>query len=1105
MTFSQLQISTAFSLLSSTISIDALINRAKSLQYKALAITDRNNLYGVLPFYEACKRENIKPIIGLTADIERVDGHVHSIVLLAKNQQGYQNLLMISTEILTSHQKVLTGERLQEFGDNLIAITPGIEGEIEQSMLVDDHQSAYDAFLFYKEIFKDSFYLSLQPNQAELNNKLKDFSKEHQIQNVISSDVRYLDESDYETYRCLTAIRDGVKLKEIDEEVFLVGTNFKAADEIIQAFADDQDAIEQTNQIVEQCNVEIETGKLYLPTYPLKEGLQTKEVLKRLCLRGLKEKNRLDQEEYQERLKYELTIIEQMGFNDYFLIVADFMNYAKSKQILTGPGRGSAAGSLVAYVLGITDVDPIQYGLLFERFLNPERVSMPDIDIDFPDHRRDEVIEYVVDKYGKEKVAQIITFGTFGARAALRDTARVYGLMPQEIDRLAKMLPSMHDLTLRAAYKQSQGLQQFVQASELNKQMFKTALLIEGLPRHTSTHAAGVIISSQPLMHYTALQGSEEDPCYLTQFPMEDLEKIGLLKIDFLGLRNLSMIERMTESIRKATGKKIAIREIPFDDEKTLQVLRAGDTTGIFQLESDGMRRVLRELGPTNFEDIVAVNALYRPGPMEQIPEYIERKHGKKEISYLHPDLQQILQVTYGVIVYQEQIMQIASLMAGFTLGEADLLRRAVSKKKREVLDEERQHFVHGALQKGYDHQTANETYDLIVRFADYGFNRSHAVAYSVISWQLAYLKANYPLHFAATLLTSVIGNDEKIAKYIAETKNKGFQILPPSINKSHYPFLVEENSIRFSLGAIKGIGKAILQEIVTERQNGLYKDLNDFCLRVSSRVGNRKILANLIYAGAFDELGPNRASLLATIDTALKNREVLKANDSLFSEDELRAFSLKQMEIEEMHIGEKLNQEKEVTGVYLSNHPVEIYDAFFRQYSIIPIVDAASNHQVTIGAYMISVKRIRTKKGDEMAFIQMSDPTGEIDGVIFPREYTRYLPVIREGEVLLIQGKVESRQDRLQVIVQSIQQAKKTDENKQMLYLKVETRQHTKENLNKLHEIIRENPGGTPVVVHYEKTKQTFKLPKENSIFVNEESLHALKSLLNEPCVILK
>ncbi|MBS4216857.1 DNA polymerase III subunit alpha [Bacillus sp. FJAT-49711] len=1115
MIFSHLHISTAYSLLSSTISISSLVDKAKELQFPALAITDHNALYGVLPFYKACIRAKIKPIIGMTVDVQSVNkDEVYPLVLLAKNNKGYQNLLKISSYIKTSQDEHISLDKLQSLTTGLIGLISGRNGEIGELISSGNMNKAAEYINNFADLFEDeSFYLSVQnfgtATDKSLNKAIQSIAHKMNVQIAATNNVRFLEKNDSFAYTCLKAIRDGEKLENFQEQLGEESEYyFKSQQEMAELFSDMPDALENTLKIVERCNVMIETNQELLPKYPLKDEEKAEVLLKELSLDGLEKRVVHPDQRYFDRIKYELNIIRRMGFNDYFLIVWDFMKFAREHSILTGPGRGSAAGSLVAFVLGITDVDPIEHGLLFERFLNPERISMPDIDIDFPDHRRDEVIEYVMNKYGKIHVAQIITFGTFAARAAMRDTARVFGMNTKEMDQLARLIPSrLGGAGLKQAYKESDGLKAFVSESELNKKLFETALKVEGLPRHTSTHAAGIVISEKPLTDIIAIQGNETGT-YLTQFPMEDLEEIGLLKMDFLGLRNLSLLERVVNSIEKRTGKKINPKEIPSHDEKTFAMLRKGDTTGIFQLESEGMRKVLRELGPTEFEDIVAVNALYRPGPMENIPEYIARKHGKKQVQFLHSDLKPILELTYGVIVYQEQIMQIASVMAGFTLGEADLLRRAVSKKKKEVLDLERKHFVEGALKKGHDEKIANATYDLIVRFANYGFNRSHAVAYSMISWQLSYLKANFPNDFMSALLTSVIGNEDKIAEYISEVKHMGIKVLPPSVNRSHYPFIAEKLGIRFSLAAIRGIGVSTLREIIKARSVKPFKDLFDFCLRVPQRAVNRKILEALVHAGGFDEFGYDRAVLLATLDVAMEHAELMRPTEDgpdLFENTEIFRIQPKYIEAAPIGSTDKLLLEKQALGLYISDHPVTMYSERFQSAKTVPLIELKPNQRkVSVGVYITSVRTIRTKKGDLMAFIKISDQSGDMEGVVFPETYKRFSLICKEGEIVLISGNVESRDGGLQLIVQHLQLANEL-KNPAILYLKVRAEMHTRETLHSLHEIIGNYKGETAIVLHYETTRKTIKLSVEDWIEPSNEALSEIRTLLGSDCVILK
>jgi DNA polymerase-3 subunit alpha len=800
-----------------------------------------------------------------------------------------------------------------------------------------------------------------------------------------------------------------------------------------------------------------------------------------------------------------------MKFSNYFLIVWDFMRYAREHGILTGPGRGSAAGSLVAYVLYITDVDPIRHELLFERFLNPERVSMPDIDIDFPDHRRDEVIDYVAKKYGEMHVAQIVTFGTLAAKAALRDVGRAFGLNAKELEYLSKLVPSRLGINLDAAYKESEPLRKFVKDTPLNQRLFETAIKLEGLPRHTSTHAAGVVISEKQLVELVPIQRGSGD-VFLTQYSMEYLEEIGLLKMDFLGLRNLSLIETILSSISRDTGRKLDIRQVPLQDANTFDLLARGETTGIFQLESEGMRKVLTRLKPSRFEDIVAVNALYRPGPMENIPLYIDRKHGRAPVDYPHADLESILANTYGVIVYQEQIMQIASKMAGFSLGEADLLRRAVGKKQKEVLDKERYHFVQGALKKGYTEGLANEIYDLIVRFANYGFNRSHAVAYSMIAYQLAFLKANFPVHFMAGLLTSAIGNDTKIAQYIMETRQKEINVLPPSINQSKYSFQVEGNGIRYSLAAIKNVGAATLKEIFKVRKRKRFEDLFDFCIRISSKAVNRKTLEYLVHSGAFDEFGEDRAVLLSSLDVAIEHAQIFKPDDdeqfALFEDDMIP--KPKYVQVDPISLENKLTFEKEALGFYLSDHPISIYEKRLKLsgalllYQLSPIVKKAA-----AGVYISAMKSIRTKKGDSMAFLTVSDSSGEMEAVVFPNVYKRFQVLLKQGSFVLLEGKLEEREGQLQFIIQQVFDLEhwlQSNSKKQaVLYLKVSAGMKDEASLKKINQLLKENKGNASVIIHYEDSRKTIRLGDEYRVKPEENVLQILRNILGSENVVLK
>jgi DNA polymerase-3 subunit alpha len=1119
MSFIHLHVYSAYSLLTSTASVPDLIKNAQEKGFSAIALTDRNVMYGTVEFYKLCQKNNLKPIIGLTVDVESdySNNESYPLVLLAENDRGYKNLLKISSTVQTKTDNGIPLKWLKHYSEGLIAITPGLEGEIEQLIINDNEEIARDMIRKLDTIFgQDSFFLAIQNHHLEqetkIRNKFTIMSKEMNVPLVATNPVYYLEKEDMFAHECLLAIKNGDKLQD-DHREKMENDQFylKTAGEMVDCFSDITDALENTIQIANRCHFDIELNKTYLPAFPTEKGIPAEEFLDKLCKQGLSERFSSPSMEYFERLSYELAVIKRMQFSNYFLIVWDFMKYAREHGILTGPGRGSAAGSLVAYVLYITDVDPLKHNLLFERFLNPERISMPDIDIDFPDHRRDEVINYVAAKYGKLHVAQIVTFGTLAAKAVLRDIGKVFGLNSKELEHLSRMIPSRLGIDLKGAYKESEALRRFINESPMYQRLFETALKLEGLPRHTSTHAAGVVISEKPLIDLIPIQRGTNH-VFLTQFSMEYLEEIGLLKMDFLGLRNLTLIDSILSSISRKTGKKINISSIPLDDTLTFNLLAKGETTGVFQLESEGMRKVLTRLKPSHFEDIVAVNALYRPGPMENIPLFIDRKHGVQAVEYPHPDLRPILENTYGVIVYQEQIIQIASKMAGFSLGEADLLRRAVGKKKKEILDQERSHFVQGALKKGYEQTLANDVYDLIVRFANYGFNRSHAVAYSMIAYQLAYLKANYPVYFMAGLLTSAIGNDTKIAQYVMETKQKDITVLPPSINHSGYSFQVEQEGIRYSLAAVKSVGAAALKEIFQARKKKRFADLFDFCIRVSSKAINRKTLEFLVHSGCFDEFGEDRAVLLASLDVAMEHAQIFKPTDNnqfdLF-EDEFMP-KPKYMKVDPISQENKLTFEKEALGFYLSDHPLSIYEEQLKQSGAHSLFGMNHNNQrVSVGVYITSMKSIRTKKGDSMAFLTVSDSSGEMEAVAFPNVYKKYSHLLGHGRFTLLEGKIEERDGKQQLIIQQVfllEEWLKTKTRKQsVLYLKIVEERQDEKFLQQIHQLLKDNQGTAAVILHYEKSRKTIKLGEENNIKPTLELLQLLREMLGPKNVVLK
>ncbi|MFN2747660.1 DNA polymerase III subunit alpha [Bacillus sp. z60-18] len=1115
MPFVHLQVHSGYSLLNSAASVEDLTAKAKELGYSALALTDDEVMYGAVEFYKACKKRGIKPIIGLTAAVltDEKEQLSYPLVLLAKTNNGYNNLLKISSVLQSKSKTGIKEKWLKSYHEGIIALTTGETSYVETLLKEGLTKEAEEAALRYQSIFGEgSFYLSYQPYKADpfLSERILELSAKTGIPIAASGDVRYIEKEDVTAYTCLKAIKAGEKLGENLEGKNDQHLDLKPPAEMLEIYQDQPDALENTIKIARQCRVDLSLGQTRLPKYPAPDGKNPDDYLAELCFEGLRKRlAEPPSQEYAERLEYELAVIRDMAFSDYFLIVWDFMKFAHENGIFTGPGRGSAAGSLVAYTLFITDVDPIKHKLLFERFLNPERISMPDIDIDFPDTRRDEVIQYVKNKYGDMHVAQIITFGTLAAKAALRDVGRVMGISPKEADQLAKLIPSKPGVTLKEALEHSSELGKRLKESKKLQEIFKTAQKIEGLPRHTSIHAAGVVLSEEPLTNVIPIQEGH-DGVYLTQYSMSYLEDLGLLKMDFLGLRNLTLIESIKALIEKKERIKIDLSDISYRDEQTFQLLSAGDTTGIFQLESAGMRNVLKRLKPTSLEDIVAVNALYRPGPMENIPLYIKRKHGQSPVFYPHEDLKDILKDTYGVIVYQEQIMMIASKMAGFRLGEADLLRRAVGKKNKEILDTERNHFINGCLKKGYSAQSANEVYDLIVKFANYGFNRSHAVAYSMIGYQLAYLKAHFPLYFMCGLLTSAIGNEEKLAQYIYEAKGKGLNVLGPSINKSGYPFTVENGALRYSLRAVKGVGISAVKDIYRARREKPFSDLFDFCVRTSVKSVNRKTIEALIFAGAMDEFGENRATLLASIDIALEHAELFAGdNDQLgFFLDEGLTIKPKYAEVEEMPLVDLLAREKETLGIYFSNHPLSVHRERLAEAGAHPIIQllASDQKKAALGALLTKMKTIRTKTGQTMAFLELSDESGEMEAVVFPEQFRQLSPILEEGAQVFAEGRIETRNEKRQLIVASVSLLESLHTKRQpSVYIKVEENQHNQEILEKISSILLEHKGGTPVCIYYEKKKQTMKLPEAYSITADHAVLYRLKSVVGERNVVLR
>ncbi|WP_391116391.1 DNA polymerase III subunit alpha [Psychrobacillus sp. L3] len=1011
------QIVTSADMLKSTIQLEQLIQKLKLNNAKAAAITN-SRLYGMLPFWHELKKHQIHPVIGLSIKIN-FDNQPCSIILYAKNSNGYENILKISSSLETRELSELPKKWLQAYKEGLIVVykcddsfTPNTMGELAEI------------------VGPTNLYAGIErPNgiKQEIEVEITSFAEKLSIPITAFHMSRYIEKEDAFAFEVLNAMDQSVKmtdrnrLKPSDHSFHVL-----SSEEWFDWFSDVPEWLENTEKMLESCQVSFEQPSQYMPKYLLPQSILAKDYLRDLCEEGLKIRVKSISPKYVERLNYELQIIGQMNYEDYFLIVQDFIKFAKQAGILTGPGRGSSASSLVAYSLFITDVDPLEYGLLFERFLNPERITLPDIDIDFADSKRMEVIQYVAEKYGKQNVSQIITFGTLSAKAVAREVARVFGFESSTLEAISSFIPSKLGISLKEAYDQSQKLRDFIATEEIRKKWFTVAMALEGLPRNASTHAAGVILSPVPLVDVVPIQKGH-DTIFLTQWPMKEIEQIGLLKMDFLGLRNLTIIDRILNLINYKKSSQLTLNTIPLNDEQTFQLLQNGDATGVFQLESAGMRSALKQIKPTKFEDIVAINALYRPGPMESIPLYAKRKLGQQAVTYEHPVLEPILKETYGIIVYQEQIMQIASQMAGFTFGEADLLRRAVSKKNREILQKERTHFIKKAKLLGHTEVAASSVYDLIVRFADYGFPKSHAVAYSIISYQMAYLKAHFPVEFYCALLSSAAGNQEKINQLLMEMKQKGITVLPPSIQYSQPYFSVENGAVRFGLQAIKGVSHSFTQKLLQQRVNKPtnWIDIFEFASDLSAIHFTRKNIEPLIKAGALDELKEERATLLATLDPAVKYAELvspMEEND-LFGGDAFHFGKSKYIKSDPLPLMIKLQFEKEVLGQYFSEHPTVSVkkNVSERIDNIWDVQQSTKEWKVKIVGLIQEIKRIRTKKGESMAFVTVQDETGSISVTLFPEEYTRFNLLLEEQTIIRINGKSERRNGKTQIITKLI------------------------------------------------------------------------------------
>ncbi|MGX7013659.1 DNA polymerase III subunit alpha [Vagococcus silagei] len=1107
MLLGQLQLLTSYSLLQSTNRIEELVKKSQQHGFSTLAITDLNTMSGVLDFEKTCLKYDIKPIIGVTIDFVSsvIEGKNYQIVLLAKNLDGYQNLLKIVT-LYFEKARTLELSDVKPLLADVIAIIPWENSEwLNLTTVYNSEESRNIWQETYQESLKSiDVYHSLPHTDSQFSEEEEQI-KSLPFKKIATHPVKYLKTEDYFNYKVLRHIDSGQTMNVYHLKEKQGPEYFKTSEEIFTFFKerDLEEALRNNEIVSESCQVEIPKHQTLLPKYQTPHDEVAVDFLKMLSEEGLRKRGLAFHPDYAARLNYELSVIHQMGYDDYFLIVWDVMKYARDENIITAC-RGSAAGSLVSYCLEITQVDPIEYDLLFERFLNPERFTMPDIDIDIPDNKREYILNYVHQKYGNRRVAQIATFGTLAAKQALRDVCRVFGLSQAESNKWSQSIPNVLKITLSDALKQSNNLQKLVEFSDRNRLIFETALKLEGLPRHMSTHAAGVVIGDHDLTNEVPLQtGSGEIP--LTQFTMGDVEKVGLLKMDFLGLRNLTIINQTLENINYSQKEKLTLTDIPLDDTHTLALFRDGLTDGIFQFESPGIKKVLKKLQPTSIEDITSVNALYRPGPMQNIDLFIERKNGQAPIDYLTPDLQPILEKTYGVIVYQEQVMKIVSLMAGYSLSQADILRRAISKKDKAIIDEERQHFVQGAISNGYTNKISENVYTYIEKFANYGFNRSHAVVYSVLAYQMAYLKVHYPLAFFASLLHSVQHSQAKTVEYFNEARQQQIAILPPSINDSQYGFISHKGKILMGFSSIKGVRRDLIRQIIDERkQSGSFSSLENLLIRLDKKWLKEEYILPLIYSGAFDRLHGNRRQLVIDLSSLIQNIQY-----SGGSIDLLGFLSLKGDKVSDFSEEEKLEQEVEFLGTYVSSHPTERYKKQRSFYNIKLCHEVITNEKVQMLLYITDSKKIRTKKGESMLFLNGSDHTGNIELTIFPKLYRELNFNLPEKIVYYVEGRIEYSQysRKNQLIVTKIVPADTLAEARDTVkcFIKIPAEMNTPLILAKLKQLFQENQGEHPVILFFADTKQKMMLDSKFWVSQTEELTQAIAKLLGEDSIVFQ
>ncbi len=1144
MDFTHLHVHTEYSLLDGSSKIKELVARAKELGMDSIAITDHGVMYGVIDFYRAAREIGIKPIIGCEVYVapgSRFDKEISSgedrynhLVLLAENNTGYYNLIKIVSKGFVEgfyYKPRVDAQVLEEYHEGIIALSACLAGEIPKYLVAGFYEEACKAALKYKKIFGEgNFFLELQdhgiPEQKLVNQQLVRMSRELGIELVATNDSHYTYASDAEAHDILLCIQTGKKVSDTDRMRYEGGQYYcKSPEEMASLFPYAPQAIENTHKIADRCNVEIEFGVTKLPHFDVPQGYDSWSYLNYLCFEGLKERyGENPQDSLVQRLNYELSVIKQMGYVDYFLIVWDFINYAKKNGISVGPGRGSAAGSIVAYTLYITELDPIKYNLIFERFLNPERVSMPDIDVDFCYERRQEVIDYVVEKYGKDKVVQIVTFGTLAAKGVIRDVARVLDMPYAMADSLAKMVPQELGITLSKTLEYKGELWEAYNSDPQVKYLIDMCLRLEGLPRHTSMHAAGVLICPQSADNYVPLSRSSEG-IITTQYVMTTLEELGLLKMDFLGLRTLTVIQNAEKLVNRDPSKKLDMSKIDYSDKGVYELIGSGKDEGVFQLESGGMKSFMKELKPQNIEDIIAGISLYRPGPMDFIPQYIKGKNNQDAIVYDCPQLEPILKPTYGCIVYQEQVMQIVRDLAGYSWGRSDLVRRAMSKKKGSVMEKERKNFIYGnpeenvpgCIANGISEAVANKIYDEMIDFAKYAFNKSHAACYAVVAYQTAYLKLHYPVEFMAALMTSVMGNAGKITEYVLICRQMNIEILPPDVNEGEWDFSVSGNSIRYGMSAIKNIGRPVVEAIVLERNlNGRFKDLNDFVERMTGLGVNKRCLENLIKAGAMDSLNANRHQMMlgytSLVDDAAqdKKNEISGQMDlfSLLSEEDSAAYKPPLPDVPEYDKEELLGYEKEVMGIYVSGHPLEDYESLMKKNITAASVDfeideetgeahVKDQQNVIVGGIIVSKNVRNTKSGKMMAILTIEDLFGTVEVLVFPRDYEKNRQLIVEDSKVFIAGKASVRDEKKANVLLS--RIVPFEQVPRQLWFRFPDKNTFLDAENELYACLSQSDGNDEVIIYCEKEKIKKVLPKNMTVNAGKELLANLYEKFGE------